>query len=641
MKSNLYQKFLTTTVLITLVFTLHAQVLDSENKISITLADNTQVILYGKSGDSPGTKSNNYYYLPTGLRLSQNASGDPEFLFLKYTTDAKTDGGGVEGALMHFLMEWGLTDAQLKEAQEKLTAKNPAAKILGPASVETDSERSFEVKSATLNSQGNSLITSGNAPVMPGSKVVTASKMDKYAAQLLVNSFDKAASDVSLILRFKYRTLMPAAKGKIVIDWSKLYQKYQKDSAQFKSNEKKESYFFGLISVTTSSEKNYKEVRQEMETLVSQKYIDFQFDELDPNSEKVKPIREGFMNMLTQMIGELNQSVDNKPPTPEEVAAMPDIKTGTSYKFVREKFIKKVQRGREVLNLNYRSTYYNPVDITQNLNSWYKDLKSNPRCVGLVNLNDPFFEHRDVNFIMDETTNSMFEDKEVNYVTVNVRKIRSSGNNFTSRFTIEKKNLGERAHVTYAKGDDSNTDAPEYQVQWSFSGGYVYPQNPVWQKADFEGNPLAAPLRKRKVEFQTDLDKLKEAKIVRAQLQLRFKKLGDEREMSLPISSSSTDPIATKNIYSDRDLDGFAYRVMFYSSEGEKLATDWIPEKNAGEDWYIFAAIPESLKDRTSDAFKKAVEIGKTVTGTSDGAKVSATNKILEKFSDVLGIFKN
>ena len=70
--------------------------------------------------------------------------------------------------------------------------------------------------------------------------------------------------------------------------------------------------------------------------------------------------------------------------------------------------------------------------------------------------------------------------------------------------------MGERAHVTYARGDDKNTDEPEYQTQWSFSGGYVYPKNPAWQKASFEGNPLAAPLRKGKLNFkQTSINSKK------------------------------------------------------------------------------------------------------------------------------------
>jgi hypothetical protein len=620
----------------------NAQVLDSENKIAVTLKDGTQVILYGKAGSAPGSKTNEYYYLPTALRLSRNSQGDPEFLFLKYVTDAREDVGGVSGALMHFLMEWGLNDAQVKEAQEKVKAKNASAKIMGPAAVETDGERSFEVKSAVLSSNGQTLITSGSAPVMPGSKVVTAAKMDKYAAQLLVNTFDKAASDVSLSLRFKYRVLMPAAKGRIVIDWSKIYSKYQKDSATFTSNEKKTSALFGLINYTTTSERSYKEVRTEVESLISQKYIDFQFDELDPNSEKVKPIREGFMNMLTQMMGDLNQSVDNKPPSPEEAEAMPDIKTGTSYKFSREKFVKRVQRGREVLNLNYRSTYYSPVDITQNLTSWYTDLKNNPKCVASVNLNDPFFDKRDINFVLDETSKDMFDDKEINYVTVNVRKKRSTGGDFTGRFTIDKKYLsdkGLRATLTYARGDDKNTDEFEYQSQWSFAGGYVYPTSGGWEKGSWESNPLAAPLQLHKLEFQTDLDKLKEANIVRASLQVRFKKFGEEREVTLPISVSGSDPMASKNIYTDKNLNGYAYRIIYYTNDGTRLATEWSAQLS---DWFVYAAVPDDLKDKTSELFKKAVDAGKAILGSgTDGGKVSNADKILDKFKDVLGIITN
>ena len=64
-----------------------------------------------------------YYYLPANLRLSKRTDSTPEFLFLKYTTEETVEAGGVQGALMHFLMEWGLTADQEKELQAKLTVK--------------------------------------------------------------------------------------------------------------------------------------------------------------------------------------------------------------------------------------------------------------------------------------------------------------------------------------------------------------------------------------------------------------------------------------------------------------------------------------------------------------------------------------
>ena len=616
-----------------------AQVLDSENKLSVALNDGTQVLLYGKAGSVAGQITNEYYYLPTGLRLSKNASGDPEFLFLKYVTDKKEGSTDVSGAVMHFLMEWGLTDKQLAETREKIKQLNPAAVLLGPASVETNGDKSFEVRSATLSS-GQTLITSGSAPTLPGSKVVTAAKMEKYSAQLLVNTFDKAAADVSMTLRFNYRVLMPAAKGRIVIDWRKIYEKAQRDSANYTSNQKTDRYFFGLFSSTSTTQRSYGEVRSSIETLISERYIDFQFDELDPNSEKVKPIREGFITMLTQMIGEINQGEENKPPTKEEAEAMPDIKKGNSYRFVREKFMRKVQMGREVINLNYRSTYLLPIDITQNLNSWYNNLKGNPRCVGEVNLNDPFYVRRDMNFVLDGKAKEMFDLKEINYVTVQVRKKRSSGIDYEDRFTMDTKSLTEnalRATLTYARGNDTNGDEFEYKSQWSFTGGLVYPKNPSWEKGSWETNTLAAPLELHKMEFQTDIEKLKDAKIVRAALQVRYKKLGDEREVTIPISTSGS-ANTTKDIYSDKDLDGYVYRIIYYTSEGERLATEWSPKLS---DWFVYAAVPDALRDKTTEFFKKAADAGKVIAGVAEGGKVPSAEKVLDKFKDVLGIITN
>jgi hypothetical protein len=615
-----------------------AQTLDGENRLALVLNDGTQVVLYGKAGSRTGVRTNEYYYLPTNLRLSKNSAGEPEFVFLKYVTDAREDAGGVSGALMHFLMEWGLTEQQLKEAREKLKQLKPGAQLLGPAAVETNGERSFEVKSATLSSQGQTLNISGSAPVFPGGKVVTAAKMDKYAAQLLVNTFDKATSDVSLVLRFNYRVMLPAAKGRIIIDWRKIYEKYQKDSASFASNEQRTDVLGGLWSYTTSSERSYSEVRKGMESLISQRYIIFEFQEMDPNSEKAKPIKEGFMSMLTQMLGELNQGSENKPPSHEEAEAMPDIKTGTSYKFVREKFMRKVQMGYEEIRLDYVAAYNKPIDVTQNLKSWYTNLKDNPRCVASVNLNDPFFARRDMNFVLDERTKDMFEDKEINYVTVNVRKRRSTGNDFTDRLTIDKKFLtdkGLRAALTYARGDDRNTDEFEYQSQWSFAGGFVYPKDPSWEKGSWETNSLAAPLEYHKMEFQTDIEKLKEAKIVRAALQVRYKKFNEEREVTIPISTTATEPLVSKNVYADRDLDGYVYRVIYYTSEGERLATEWSPKLS---DWFVFAAVPEALRDKTSEFFKKAADAGKVIAGVVQGGKVPSAETVLDKFKDVLGI---
>ncbi len=100
-----------------------SQSLDADNRVSVTLNDGTEVTLLGKANTRSNAPSGEYYYLPVGLRLSRRPDGVPEFLFMKYTTEAEASAGGVQGGLLHFLMQWGLTARQETELLNKLKEK--------------------------------------------------------------------------------------------------------------------------------------------------------------------------------------------------------------------------------------------------------------------------------------------------------------------------------------------------------------------------------------------------------------------------------------------------------------------------------------------------------------------------------------
>src|SRR5512132_1677020 len=217
-----------------------AVVLDDENKIDVVLKDNTHVTLYGQATSSPGVKTANYYYMPVNLHLSQRPDGTPEFLFLKFTTEKRAEQGGVNGGLMHFLMEWGLTPDQEKELGEAIKEKNPKAVLMGavPLEAETGDGGSFQIISGTLSDDkmATKLVSSGRAPLVPGGKCAAASRLTAEGAQLLAASFDKARSitDLSIALNFGYTTLTPAARGTITFDWSKLETHFDSLGAEYK-----------------------------------------------------------------------------------------------------------------------------------------------------------------------------------------------------------------------------------------------------------------------------------------------------------------------------------------------------------------------------------------------------------------------
>ncbi len=200
----------------------------------------------------------------------------------------------------------------------------------------------------------------------------------------------------------------------------------------------------------------------------------------------------------------------------------------------------------ETFTLDARLPVRWPFQIVGNLASWYNGVKDNPKCVASVNLNDPFFQHRDINFILDLDAKEMF-DEAVNYVTVNVRKKRGrAATPFEDRVTIDAKYLKEKgitASVTYARGEDKNPEAYEYQAQWSLKGGNVFPANPRWEKGSWEGVTLAPPVVPRTVEVEGDLEAMKASDITRVTVQIHYPKFGKEVEENIHISPAKNEPI--------------------------------------------------------------------------------------------------
>lgn len=622
-----------------LTLTVSSQILDSQNQVEVTLEDGTKVILYGKANTRNNAFTGEYYYLPVNLHLSKRPDGTPEFLFLKYTTEERADAGGVQGALMHFLMEWGLTAGQENEAQTKLKEKladlanNPGSpyrkvtspKVMGAADVFVDSEKSFRIISATLTDEGMAdVVASGMAPPLPGAKAAVAAKLDKNAAQLLAATFEKNRSitDVSIELGFKYNVLFPAVDGRIVIDWSQVQQTFEKLTAEYTRDRR-----------DTKSGKDdrytYDEVKTVYSSLIENKAVIIEIDKNTTDDATADKIVEGFMNVFIEALTDRDMEAPPSKPGEKEKEESPNIKHGTHYVYNKTKAEHRYARKREVYQLKYRVAVTKYVPVTGNLGSWYDGVRDNPACISSVNLNDPFFQHRDINLILDLEAEEMF-GKEVNYVTVNIRKERDSGNDFQDQVTIDRnflKEKGVKASLTYARGEDTNPDVYDYKVQWSLKGGNVFPKNPAWIQGDWEGVTLAPPVKPRRIEFEADLDELNNSDITRVTAELHYYKFGREVVTNIPITVSKGETLVEETIFTDRDTRGYAYRLIFSHKKEGKLAIE--PEAKINDD-YIYASIPEELQNADSEIFKTAKKVGKEITDTSK-------NKILDKFKNIIG----
>ncbi|WP_156133077.1 hypothetical protein [Lacinutrix sp. Hel_I_90] len=618
---------------------LEAQVImDSQNKVDISLDDGTQVTLYGKAITRSNSFSSEYVYLPTNLHLSKRPDGTPEFLFLKYTTEEREDAGGAQGGLMHFLMEWGLTSEQEAEAQEKLKEKitelnkNSRSKyrrvkspvILGAADVTVEDGNSFRIISSILTDEGMAkVVASGNASPIPGNKIAVAAKLDKNAAQLLAATFEenRSITDVSIELSFKYDVLFPAVDGKIVIDWKKVEETFETFSSEY-SHDRKET------KTGNDDTYSYAEVDSIYNSAIENKAVIFEIDKNTTDDEVANQIVESFMNVFTEALTDRDATAPPAPPSDEELEANPNAKYGASYTYSRTKAEKRFQRLREVYRLKYRVAIPKMMPLTGNLGSWYDGVRDNPKCIASVNLNDPFFQHRDINLILDIEAEDMF-GKEVNYVTVNIRKKRNQGNDFEDQVTIDRnylKEKGIRAALTYARGEDKNPEAYEYKMQWSLKGGHIYPENPNWTVGDWEGVTLAAPVTPRLIEVEADIDELKDNDIVRVTAAIRYYRFGKEEETNIPLTVSKEQMLVPETIFTDRNTKGYAYRLIYTHKKEGKLAMPWETKIN---DNYIYASVPEEFQDNESELFKEAKVAGTEILET-------VKKSVLDKFKDLI-----
>ncbi|MBI5371974.1 MAG: hypothetical protein HZA79_08105 [Sphingobacteriales bacterium] len=617
------------------------QNLDFNSKLVITLNDGTAITLYAQTqGAGPGARGGkNYYYVPTQAMLSKNpVTQVPEFLFLKYVTEEREDQGGVSGALMHFLMQLGYTKDQLDELQGKLAAKMEGALVKGPVDLfAAEDANSFRITSGVVNKEGGmvkSLVTSGKAPLQEGAKVAVATNLNKFGAQLLAKTFDKdlAITDLSCDFFYKYYVKVNGLKAKIVVDYEKMSQviKQDKVTAEYRRVETKDA---------VQESQSWNELHSVYDKMVENNAIIIQIDQGIPNATTEKLTELFFQMFMDKFAKPADDRPQATPPTEKEKEYLPGKKDAYGYYLDVKRIENSVRKKREVIMMNYNYMLGMPVAFSQNLKTWYNSVRDNKNCIASVNLNDPFFKHLDIRFVLDLEAKEMF-DQEVNYVTVNVRKKRNSGNDFMDRVTIDKKFVAEKgitAAMTYAAGEDNNPDMYQYKVQWSLRGGNVFPPDPGWEKGQMEAVTLKPPVVPRTIEFEVDLDKLKAANISRATLQVRYKKYGEEIEENINVSPAKGESLVSKMLFMDRDTRGYVYRLVFNHTTEGKLALPWSAKIN---DNYVYAVIPEGFTDKTSDVFMKAIDAAKTIATPGPGGKVTV-DKILDSFKEVLGVINN
>jgi hypothetical protein len=510
-----------------------------------------------------------FYYVPQYPRLASKSDGSLELLCLKYVDGA----GGTGGGLLHALVEFSLPPEVIADLEAELKKQVGGARIVGPVPLMQASQDgedgmgSFEVISAILSNREEGgftrqVITSGKAPLTPGSRAVVAALLNQKGATLLWDSLTGPTSDVSVAIHAYYEAAVVGYSARVSADMSTVYKHFsQIRNVQYEYTKRElrkvvdDLQRSGALKVEVLDRTQSLGLKAgEMEGIlqvVTDKLTELMFDHT--SGWAADPARE------TAVEANQIQGRQDRGWFARTFLGADDTKYYTDDQYVL-KDRKDVRQNTFSLILSKSSTIKVPVDTAGNLGGLYEALKEDPRYFRVVNLDDPAFEFRTVHFQVDGGYLDSFADT-INFVAVSVRKLYADRPAFTRslQFTSADIKAGKTIQdIAFPRlGDTGKTWTEyEYQVRWSMRDRptlAIPAQEDRWIRSSDAAVALVPPFQRRVIEIDADRALFAERGFSTAVVEFATVLAGKPRIASKAVlRAADTEPVSRVSIYTDR-----------------------------------------------------------------------------------------
>jgi len=532
-----------------------------------------------------------YYYLPQYPKLARNEDGSFEFLCIKYVGENRESSGG----LFHALIEYTLPDSLVKVIGNKLAQEKPGAVIVGPVPLMqafNDGQEgvgSFQVVSAIMSREGGedkftrSVITSGHAPLTPGSKAVVASLLTPEGATLLWNSMQGATSDVSVSIHAYYEAAVKAYNAVVKAEMSTVYehfsrvygiqQEYTKRQLRRIVDDLKQNGTLNIDVYDRTSALGIKDNELDaVLSLVTDKLVEIMFNAETGWSKE--PEREVAVEP-GQFKGRQNESWFSR-----TFLGSKDTKYYTDNQYVMKKR-EDIRTKTFYMNLSQSTTVKVPVYSSGNLGGLFSTLDS--RYFRIVDMNDPAFQIRDLHFQIDGDYVDSFQDI-INFVSVNFRKhYGASHDDQTKQIIINYQDVkggNTIRSINYPRLGFTSSDwlNYEYRVSWSIKGENGTLKIPEgqdkWLMTSEPAISLKPPFDKSIIEIDADRGLFRDAGVVTAVIDFATVLAGKARKYSsITLKSGDAVSSVSTSVYHDRGQE-VVYRVTWYNKNGSQHRTE-------------------------------------------------------------------
>jgi len=548
-----------------------------------------------------------YHYLPTiPSVVIDPKTNRPKISLVKFV-DPK---GETSGGLIHFLFSLDLPPERIEELSEQLAKKVPGATIKGPVILRAEGDEdaggaSFKIISSTIteNTGGDSfttsVVSSGIAPVTPGSQAAVAARLSEQGATLLWDSLKQPTSDISVSINASYEAALPAYRGKVYANLETVY------NHMFKIKNRQKGY-------------RKEEIRKQMDEMVREGVIEVDITDragLDIDSSQLSGIMTLVTDKLVNMLFDTTQGL-SKLPEQEKIPAnvvqgrqkrgfLAKLFAGTGNKkyvtddqyTLREKT--DIKRGTFSLIFTQNTTIKVPFNSTGNIGGLYEAWQDDETLFRVIGLNDAAFEKREVFFEVDPAFYQAFQDN-INSVSVGfVKKYPNKKDqaDFTGEVVFNHIDVKEGTFsksITYPRLGLKGSDWHDYHFRtlWSFRGGKtigIPTELSALEKSNAPSISLSPPAQLSQIEIDGDAASMVESKIRRAMIEFDYRLLGESKSRHVPLLPESEEILQSVSLMHDKQSK-IRYRVRWYGKNASKKE-EW----KELEDTYLFLVpdVPE------------------------------------------------
>ncbi len=542
-----------------------------------------------------------FYYLPRFPRLAMTEDSTFEILVLKYVgVDSSTSGG-----LIHALVEFTHPPDRLREVEDSLGRWVPGAEIVGPVPLREATRHgaegvgSFQLVSATLSEEGDftrEMVTSGAAPLAPGSKAAIAATLSPEGATLLWSSLDGPTSDVSVAINAYYEAVVEGYNAQVTAEMSVVYEH---------------------LSTVLNVQQGYtrRQLRDIVDEMQRDGILTVEVVDRTAGTEIDTGAMEGILELVTDKLTELMfdpTSGWSQEPEREWAVEANQIRGrqeegffaklfggGDTPYYTDDQWVMKdredIRQNRFYLNLSQSSTVKVPVNTAGNLGGIYDALGADERYFRIVNMADAAFETRPVYFQVDRAYVDAFRDL-INYVAVDFRKAYPDSSTAGESFQIglDEINNGELVRqVSFPRLGLRTADWHEYdyRVRWSLRDGRtlaVPEQSDQWTHTADGAVTLRPPLEKHEIMLDADRQAFAQRDISRAVVEFATILGGDRRRFApIVLLADDADPITNVSVYHDPGAPVVFRVTWIISGEAHEAALQQLTSD------YVFLAPPE------------------------------------------------